>query len=206
MHSYKYLMAFAAPVLLSQAAAHEHPTATLTDPAITTNPGFQACATVHSLGAACDHATPGFHTLTEASVMASCLCYPGGGSWKPAEFDSVWDKCIGYASTADPVQYSAFSMLGGTSAPCAKVGDVRATATAGVSTGSGASAPTSTSSTGTTSTPTASPSPRPNAAGRMTVGGVVSNFEIQWPKTSANVTQGIASAVSLLCFGTAWLL
>jgi hypothetical protein len=85
-----------------------------------------ACATLNVAAGCCDSITPGFSTITDFRVQASCYCY-SGLVWDPSAYDAQWGSCVKYISTASPSLYSEVSAGGApvlTSTPCAAVSGI----------------------------------------------------------------------------------
>jgi hypothetical protein len=94
-----------------------------------TDSGITSCAPWISIIDPCTAATPSFQSLP-FSVEASCLCY-SSGLWQPSVYDSAFDECLAYLSTASPAFYS--SIGGGTlpTDPCQQAGNVIASVSGG---------------------------------------------------------------------------
>jgi hypothetical protein len=91
--------------------------------------GVTSCVSWLSLVDSCTAATPSFKSLP-FSIEASCLCY-SSSLWQPSVFDSAFDTCLSYLSTASPALYSSAGGATLPTDPCQQAGDVVATGSGG---------------------------------------------------------------------------
>jgi hypothetical protein len=96
-------------------------------PAITNSLGSSACAPLYDRYLACSSLNAGWSTVTDFNSAAECYCYASSG-WDPSRYDPLYAQCWLYYATAGnaPIYLTAGGGTGGT-APCASVGDVKAT-------------------------------------------------------------------------------
>lgn len=102
----------------SVAATGVHSTSTspAASSTITGAAGFVACESWNAIYQSCESATPGFASLADFSIEASCLCYTSS-KFAPAHYDVIFGSCFNYLSASNLTALATITTL--QTAPCA---------------------------------------------------------------------------------------
>ena len=92
------------------------------------DPNAASCFFMDSMSSSCAAATPDFYSDTTFAYQASCLCYISSTIYAPGVYDSYFNGCVNYLSTAASTAY--ISLVDGygpiETAPCISMGNIRA--------------------------------------------------------------------------------